>query len=75
MLRRTSIVIDLVALILSVLLFGVHYSFDQRGLEEEVGKSLIRLGFLTVVPQSRIVDVIGSVSSARHQRLLRKLSD
>ena len=40
-----------------------------------VGKSLIRLGFLTVVPQSRIVDVIGSVSSARHQRLLKKLSD
>lgn len=75
MLRRTSIVIDLVALRLSVLLFGVHYSFDQRGLEEEVGKSLIRLGFLTVVPQSRIVDVIGSVSSARHQRLLKKLSD
>jgi mRNA interferase MazF len=35
-----------------------------------VGKSLIRLGFLTVVPQSQIVGVIGSISSTRHQRLL-----
>jgi len=40
-----------------------------------VGKSLIRLGFLTVVPQSRIVGVIGSISSARHRRLLEKLTD
>ncbi len=39
-----------------------------------VGKSLIRLGFLTVVPQSQIVGVIGSVSSTRHRRLLEKLS-
>ncbi len=39
-----------------------------------VGKSLIRLGFLTVVPQSQIVGVIGSISSTRHQRLLQKLS-
>lgn len=40
-----------------------------------VGKSLIRLGFLTVIPQSQIVGVIGSVSSTRHQRLLGKLSN
>ena len=40
-----------------------------------VGKSLIRLGFLTVVPQSQIVGVIGSVSSTRHRRLLEKLSN
>lgn len=39
-----------------------------------VGKSLIRLGFLTVVPQSQIVGVIGSISSTRHKRLLEKLS-
>ena len=39
------------------------------------GKSLIRLGFLTVVPQSQILGVIGSVSSTRHRRLLKKLSD
>lgn len=40
-----------------------------------VGKSLIRLGFLTVVPQSRIVGVIGAISSERHRGLLEKLSD
>ncbi|MCE7990115.1 MAG: transcriptional regulator [Caldilinea sp. CFX5] len=38
-----------------------------------VGKSLIRLGFLTVVPQSQIVGAIGSISSTRHRRLLEKL--
>ena len=40
-----------------------------------VGKSLIRLGFLTVVPQSQIVGVIGAISLERHRRLLKKLSD
>lgn len=40
-----------------------------------VGKSLIRLGFLTVVPQSQIVGVIGSISAARHRRLLERLSN
>jgi len=40
-----------------------------------VGKSLIRLGFLTVVPQSQIVGVIGSISSTRHRRLLERLSE
>ncbi len=40
-----------------------------------VGKSLIRLGFLTVVPQSQIVGVIGAIASERHRRLLEKLSD
>ncbi len=40
-----------------------------------VGKSLIRLGFLTVVPQSQIVGVIGSILSTRHQRLMEKLSN
>jgi mRNA interferase MazF len=40
-----------------------------------VGKSLIRLGFLTVVPQSHIAGSIGSISSIRHKRLLEKLSN
>lgn len=40
-----------------------------------VGKSLIRLGFLTVVPQSKIVGVIGAISLERHRGLLEKLSD
>lgn len=46
--------------------------FTASGL---IGKSLIRLGFLTVVPQSQIAGVIGSISSTRHQRLLKRLSN
>ncbi|MBC7797961.1 MAG: type II toxin-antitoxin system PemK/MazF family toxin [Pyrinomonadaceae bacterium] len=45
--------------------------FTASGL---MGKSLIRLGFVTVVPQTQIYGVIGSISSVRHQRLLEKLS-
>jgi len=40
-----------------------------------IAKSLIRLGFLTVVPQSRIAGSIGAVSSTRHERLLDRLSN
>jgi len=40
-----------------------------------IGKSLIRLGFLTVIPQSQVVGSIGSISSTRHKRLLEKLSN
>ncbi|MDT4955646.1 MAG: mRNA interferase MazF [Acidobacteriota bacterium] len=46
--------------------------FVARGLMAE---SLIRLGFLTVVPRSKVVGSIGSISSERHKRLLQKLSD
>jgi len=35
--------------------------------------SLIRLGFLTVLPGNRFIGVIGSVSRDRHQRLLENL--
>jgi mRNA interferase MazF len=38
-------------------------------------KSLIRLGFLAVLPQSRIIGSIGSISLERHKRLLQILSD
>ncbi len=37
--------------------------------------SLIRLGFLVVVPSNKIAGSIGSISSERHKRLLQKLSD
>lgn len=46
--------------------------FTASGL---VGKSLIRLGFLAVVPQSQIIGVIGSISFARHKRLLENLTN
>jgi mRNA interferase MazF len=37
--------------------------------------SLIRLGFLAVLPRSEFTGRIGSVSRARRKRLLTKLSD
>lgn len=37
--------------------------------------SLIRLGFLAVLPRSEIINSIGSISTQRHQRLLKVLSD
>ncbi len=46
--------------------------FAQSNLDSE---SLIRLGFLLVLPRSEIVGTIGSISAERHQRLLKNLSD
>jgi len=37
--------------------------------------SLIRLGFLAVIPRSAVIGSIGKISSERHKRLLRKLSE
>jgi mRNA interferase MazF len=39
-----------------------------------VADSLIRLGFLAVIPQSKLLGSIGSISAERHRRLLQKLS-
>ena len=38
-------------------------------------KSLIRLGFLAVLPRSAVIGSIGSISPERHKRLLTRLSD
>jgi len=46
--------------------------FKSSGLRS---KSLIRLGFLAVLPRHRILGSIGSISTERHKRLLKKLSD
>lgn len=46
--------------------------FVGSGLNAE---SLIRLGFLVVVPLQNIVGSIGSIASERHKRLLKRLSD
>lgn len=46
--------------------------FKSSGL---LSNSLIRLGFLSVLPCSRIVGSIGSISSERRKRLLKTLSD
>ena len=46
--------------------------FGSSGLREE---SLVRLGFLVVVPRNKIVGTIGSISPQRHKRLLQRLSE
>jgi mRNA interferase MazF len=45
--------------------------FKQSGLLSE---SLIRLGFLAVLPRTRIVGSIGAVSPARYRSLLQALA-
>lgn len=46
--------------------------FKTSGL---VTSSLIRLGFLALLPQQHIVGTIGEISQARYERLLRNLSE
>lgn len=46
--------------------------FASSGL---VSDSLVRLGFLAVIPNSKLIGSIGSISPERHKRLLKKLSD
>ena len=46
--------------------------FSLSGLKSD---SLIRLGFLAVLPRNQIIGSIGSVSSQRHEKLLKTLSD
>ena len=45
--------------------------FASSGLKRD---SLIRLGFLAIVPHSQVAGKIGSISSERHKRLLERLS-
>jgi hypothetical protein len=40
-----------------------------------VSSTLIRLGFLAVLPRRNIIGSIGSISPERHRRLLRRLSE
>ena len=37
--------------------------------------SLLRLGYLVVLPQNQIAGTLGKVAPERHRRLLRRLSD
>jgi mRNA interferase MazF len=46
--------------------------FAVSGLRSE---SLIRLGFLAILPRTKIAGSIGSISAERHQRLLKTLAD
>ncbi len=47
-----------------------HPDFTRSGLK---AASLIRVGFLTVLPASQFLGVIGSISRERHQRLLESI--
>jgi len=47
-----------------------HPDFRQSGLK---AASLIRLGYLVVLPADQLLGVLGSVASERHERLLRRL--
>jgi mRNA interferase MazF len=40
-----------------------------------VSDSLIRLGFLSLIPSRQILGNIGSISPVRHQRLLKNLAN
>jgi len=46
--------------------------FKSSGLLSE---SLIRLGFLAVLPVNKIIGSIGTISPERHKRLLKRLCD
>ena len=46
--------------------------FAASGLQSS---SVIRLGFLAVVPRNHVIGTTGEISALRHRRLLRTLSD
>jgi len=46
--------------------------FQSSGL---VADSLIRLGFLAIIPRAKILGTIGNISEDRHKRLLKNLSE
>lgn len=51
---------------------AIDADFTLSGLLSE---SLIRLSFLAVLPRKNIVGSIGAISTERHKRLLKTLSD
>ena len=72
-----------------LLVCGISTQIHQavRGFDEVVARtdsdflgsglvtdSVVRLGFLAVLPRRRIAGTIGRVSAERHERLLRRLS-
>ena len=50
----------------------IDTDFSTSGLRSE---SLIRLGFLSVLPASKIIGTIGSITPVRQKRLLQNLAD
>ena len=54
------------------LILPEHDDFNQSGL---LAASLIRLGFLAVIPRKSIPGSIGAISRERRRRLLERLSN
>jgi mRNA interferase MazF len=48
-----------------------HADYSASGLKSP---SLIRLGFLAVLPDNRLLGIIGTLAPDRHRRLLERLS-
>ena len=49
-----------------------HPDFAHSGLK---AASLIRLGFLAVLPTNRFLGILGAISSERHARLIQRLCE
>ena len=49
-----------------------HDDFRASGLK---AASVIRLGFLAVMPTTSFIGTLGAISAARHRRLLSRLSE
>lgn len=49
-----------------------HVDFVMSGLRQD---SLIRLGFLSVIPAKDVIGSIGEISSPRHHGLLKRLAE
>ncbi len=49
-----------------------HADFNASGIK---AASLIRLGFLAVLPAASFLGVIGSISAERHHRLVERLAN
>lgn len=88
--NRPAIVLREMPPFLDLLVCGVSTQLHQqvKGFDEVVSttdadfassglksQSLIRLGFLAVLPRRSIIGAIGSISAERHKRLLKTLSD
>jgi mRNA interferase MazF len=88
--NRPAIVLRCMSLYKDVLVCGISTQLHQRvkGFDEIISpadldfassglrsESVIRLGFMVVLPIRSIIGTIGSISSDRHKRLLKTLSD
>ncbi len=53
----------------------VHHQDGDFSTSGLIVDSVVRLGFLAVIPRKRIIGSIGAISPSRHLRLLKNLSE